>query len=398
MHKAVITAALIATLSATTAFAADVVKIGVLNDQSGLYADFGGLGSVEAAKIAVEEFGGKVLGKKIEIISADHQNKSDIGVQTARQWFDQEGVSMITDLTNSGVALAVQNLAKERGKITMAVGPGTTRLTNEDCSPTGFHWMWDTYSQAVGTARAVLESGGKSWFIVAADYAFGHQMAADLTKAVTDNGGKVLGSVRHPLSSSDFSSFLLQAQSSKAQVVGLANAGADTINSIKQASEFALTERGQKLVGLIVVISDVHALGLKTAQGLTVTTAYYWDRDDHSREFARRFEARMKRKPGMIQAGVYSAVLHYLKAMQQAGSEDGKIVAAKIKELPVNDLVTKGGVARKDGRVLRDMYLAEVKTPTESKAPWDYYKIVRNIPADQAAVPPAESKCSLMKN
>lgn len=398
MYKAAITAAVIATLSATSAFTADVVKIGVLNDQSGLYADFGGLGSVEAAKIAVEEFGGTVLGKKIEIISADHQNKSDIGVQTARQWFDQEGVSMITDLTNSGVALAVQNLAKERGKVTMAVGPGTTRLTNEDCSPTGFHWMWDTYSQAVGTARAVLASGGKSWFIVAADYAFGHQMAADLTMAVTDNGGKVLGNVRHPLSSSDFSSFLLQAQSSKAQVVGLANAGADTITSIKQASEFALTERGQKLVGLVVVISDIHALGLKTAQGLTVTTAYYWDRDENSREFARRFEARMKRKPGMIQAGVYSAVLHYLKAMQQAGSEDGKVVAAKIRELPVNDLVTKAGVARKDGRVLREMYLAEVKTPAESKASWDYYKIVRNIPAEQAAVPPAESKCSLMKN
>lgn len=387
----------IISLSASPVFAGDVIRIGVLNDQSGLYAEFGGMGSVEAAKLAAEEFGGQVLGKKIEIVAADHQNKTDIGLSTARKWFDADGVGMITDLTNSAIAIGVQNLARERGKITISVGPGTTRLTNEDCSPTGFHWMWDTYSQAVGTARAVLADGGKKWFLLVADYAFGHQMAADLTKAVEQNGGTVAGSVRHPLSTSDFSSFLLQAQASKAQVVGLANAGADTINSIKQAAEFNLVGSGQKLVGLVVVISDIRALGLSSAKGLLVTTAYYWDRDDDSREFAKRYEARTGKKPGMIQAGVYSGVLHYLKAMKAAGTEDGKAVAEKMRELPVQDLVSKNATIRKDGRVIRDMYLAEVKSPTESKVDWDYYRILRTIPADQVALPLAESKCALVK-
>ena len=257
--------------------------------------------------------------------------------------------------------------------------------------------MFDTYSQAVGTARAVLQSGGRSWFIVAADYAFGQQLAADLTKTVVENGGQVIGEVRHPLNSSDFSSFLLQAQASKAEIVGLANAGGDTITAIKQAGEFDITGGGQKLVGLVVVISDVRALGLNIAKGLTITTGYYWDRDDNSREFARRFEARMKRKPGMVQAGVYSGVLHYLKAVKAAGTEEGKAVAAKIRELPVQDLVTSNATVRSDGRVLRDMYLAEVKAPSESKAEWDYYKILRTIPADQAALPLSQSKCALVK-
>lgn len=392
-------AALLATttLAAGAAQAAEVIRIGVLNDQSGLYSEFGGAGSVEAARLAVEDFGGQVLGKKIEILSADHQNKPDIGLAKAREWFDTQGVHAIADLTNSAIALGVQNLARERGKVTLATGPGTTRLTNEDCSPNGFHWMWDTYSQAVGTARAVVQDGGKDWFMLTADYAFGHQMSADIDKTVKENGGKVLGQVRHPLGNADFSSFLLQAQASKAAIIGLANGGTDTTNAVKQAAEFGITSGGQKLVGLAVLISDVHALGLENAKGLIATTAYYWDRDEGSRKLAERFEARMKRKPNMVQAGVYSAVTHYLKAMQAAGSEDGTVVAAKMRELPVDDLITKGGKVREDGRVIRDMYLIEVKTPAESKGPWDYYKVQRTIPGDQAAIPLSESKCSLVK-
>lgn len=392
-------AALLATtaLAAGAAQAAEVIRIGVLNDQSGLYSEFGGAGSVEAARLAVEDFGGQVLGKKIEILSADHQNKPDIGLAKAREWFDTQGVHAIADLTNSAIALGVQNLARERGKVTLATGPGTTRLTNEDCSPNGFHWMWDTYSQAVGTARAVVQDGGKDWFMLTADYAFGHQMSADIDKTVKENGGKVLGQVRHPLGNADFSSFLLQAQASKAAIIGLANGGTDTTNAVKQAAEFGITSGGQKLVGLAVLISDVHALGLENAKGLIATTAYYWDRDEGSRKLAERFEARMKRKPNMVQAGVYSAVTHYLKAMQAAGSEDGTVVAAKMRELPVDDLITKGGKVREDGRVIRDMYLIEVKTPAESKGPWDYYKVQRTIPGDQAAIPLSESKCSLVR-
>ncbi|MGY8631064.1 ABC transporter substrate-binding protein [Bradyrhizobium sp. 14AA] len=387
-----------AMISASPTYASgDVIRIGVLNDQTGLYAEFGGLGSMEAAKLAVEEFGGRVLGKKIEIVAADHQNKTDIGLSTAGKWFDADNVDMITDLTNSAIAIGVQNLAKERGKITIAVGPGTTRLTNEDCSPTGFHWMWDTYSQAAGTARAVLENGGKKWFILAADYAFGHQMAAELSKAVQEHGGIVTGSVRHPLGTSDFSSFLLQAQASKAEIVGLANAGADTINSIKQAAEFNLAGSGQKLVGLVVVVSDIRALGLSSSKGLLVTTAYYWDRDESSREFASKYQARTGKKPGMIQAGVYSGVLHYLKSMQVAGTQDGKAVAAQMQRLPVQDAVSKNALVRQDGRVIRDMYLVEVKSPSDSKGDWDYYRIVRTIPGDQTAIPLSESKCALLK-
>lgn len=392
-------AALLATttLAAGAAQAADVIRIGVLNDQSGLYSEFGGAGSVEAARLAVEDFGGQVLGKKIEVLSADHQNKPDIGLAKAREWFDTQNVHAIADLTNSAIALGVQNLARERGKITLATGPGTTRLTNEDCSPNGFHWMWDTYSQAVGTARAVVQDGGKDWFMLTADYAFGHQMAADIDKTVKENGGKVLGQVRHPLGNADFSSFLLQAQASKAAIIGLANGGTDTTNAVKQAAEFGITSGGQKLVGLAVLISDVHALGLENAKGLIATTAYYWDRDEGSRKLAERFEARMKRKPNMVQAGVYSAVTHYLKAMQAAGTDDGTVVAAKMRDLPVDDLITKGGKVREDGRVIRDMYLIEVKAPSESKGPWDYYKVQRTIPGDQAAIPLSESKCSLVK-
>ena len=375
----------------------DAIKIGVLNDQSGLYAEFGGLGSVTAAKMAVEEFGGTVLGKRIEVLSADHQNKPDVASNIARQWLDVDGVDVFADLTNSAVSLAVQYITRERGKIALFSGPATTRLTNEDCSPTGFHWTFDTYSQAIGSARAVLQEGGKNWFLLVADYAFGHQMAADLANEVTTGGGTVVSQVKHPSGSSDFSSYLLQAQASKAQIIGLANGGTDTVNAVKQAGEFGIAERGQRLVGLVLVISDVHAIGLRSAHGLIATTAYYWDRDDASRDFAKRYEERMRRKPGMVQTGVYSSVLHYLKAVKATGTNDGKVVAAKMREMPVDDFFSRGGRIREDGRLLHDMYLVEVKRPEESKGPWDYYKILRTIPAEQAAMPLSTSKCSLVR-
>jgi branched-chain amino acid transport system substrate-binding protein len=382
---------------ASAQISGDAVKIGVLNDQSGLYADFGGTGSVLAARMAVEDFGGTVLGKPIEILSADHQNKVDLASATARQWIDVDGVDAFADLTNSAVALAIQNLTRERNRIALFSGPATTRLTNEDCSPNGFHWTFDTYSQAIGSARAIVQEGGKEWFLLVADYAFGHSMAADLTKEVTSKGGKVVGQVRHPTGSSDFSSFLLQAQGSKAPIIGLANGGLDTVNAVKQASEFGITEGGQKLVGLVIVITDIHAMGLKGARGLIATTAYYWDRDEGSREFAKRFEAQTKRKPGMIQAGVYSSVMHYLKAVKAAGTDEAKAVAAKMREMPVDDFFAKGAKIREDGRLIHDMYLVEVKSEKESKGPWDYYKVLRTIPGDQAAVPLSESKCPLVK-
>jgi branched-chain amino acid transport system substrate-binding protein len=383
--------------SANAQISGDAVKIGVLNDQSGLYADFGGTGSVLAARMAVEDFGGTVLGKPIEILSADHQNKVDLASATARQWIDVDGVDAFADLTNSAVALAIQNLTKERNRIALFSGPATTRLTNEDCSPNGFHWTFDTYSQAIGSARAILQEGGKEWFLLVADYAFGHSMAADLTNEVTSKGGKVVGQVRHPTGTSDFSSFLLQAQGSKAPIIGLANGGLDTVNAVKQASEFGITEGGQKLVGLVIVITDIHAMGLKGARGLIATTAYYWDRDEGSRAFAARFEEKAKRKPGMVQAGVYSSVMHYLKAVKAAGTDEAKAVAAKMRETPVDDFFAKGAKIREDGRLIHDMYLVEVKSEKESKGPWDYYKILRTIPGDQAAQPLSESKCSLVK-
>lgn len=373
------------------------VRIGVLNDQSGLYSEFGGLGSVEATRMAVADFGGSVLGRRIEVLSADHQNRPDVGTAIARKWFDEDGVLAIADLTNSAVALSVQNLARERGRITLASGPGTTRLTNEECSPTGFHWPWDTYSQAVGTSRALIAEGGRTWFLIAADYAFGHQMAADLTKTVTDSGGRVLGQVRHPTSTSDFSAFLLQAQASRAQIVGLANGGVDTINAVKQANEFGLIQRGQRLACLAVVISDIHALGLRAAQGIVATTAYYWDRNDASRAFGRRYMGVTGRMPDMIQAGVYSSVLHYLKAMQGSGTEEGRTVAAGMRALPVDDFFAPGGRVRADGRMEHDMFLVQTKTPEESNKPWDYYKVLRTIPASEATIPLSESKCSLVR-
>ncbi len=391
-------AALAAALGlALPAAAQDHVKIGVLNDQTGLYAEFGGMGSVEATKMAIEDFGGKALGKPIEILSVDHQNKPDIAAATARKWYDADGVTAIADLTNSAVALAVQAIAKERGKVALFSGPATTRLTNEDCSPTGFHWVFDTYSQAYGTARAVLAEKGDTWFLLVANYAFGHQMAKDLETIVTTGGGKVLGNVRHPISNADFSSFLLQAQSSKAKIVGLANAGADTIATVKQAAEFGIVEGGQKLVGLVIVLSDVHALGLAASKGLLTTTAFYHDRDEASRAWSKRYFARTQKMPGMIQAGVYSSVLHYLKAVEAAGTTDGVKVAAKMRETPVDDFFAPKAKIRADGRLANDMYLVEVKAPGESKAAWDYFKVLRTIPASEVTIPLAESKCDLVK-
>ncbi len=376
--------------------AAAQVKIGILNDQSGVYADYGGKYSLEAAKMAVEDFGGEVLGQKIELVSADHQNKPDLAVAIARRWYDAEGVDMITELTTSSVALAVQELSRDKKKIDIVVGAATSRITGDACTPYSFHWAFDTRALAVGTGGALVKEGGDTWFFLTADYAFGYALEKDTSDIVTQNGGKVLGSVRVPLNSSDFSSFLLQAQSSKAKIVGLANAGLDTTNSIKQAAEFGIVKGGQKLAGLLMVLSDVHGLGLETAQGLVLTEGFYWDRDDKSRAFGERFMQRTGRMPNMIQAGTYSATLSYLKAVKAAGTKDSDAVAKKLKELPVDDAFAKGKVLE-NGRMVHDMYLFEVKKPSESKKPWDYYKQLATIPGDKAFFTAKESGCPLTK-
>ncbi|NEW90704.1 ABC transporter substrate-binding protein [Rhodopseudomonas sp. BR0M22] len=397
MKFKLLSAALAATaLVAVTPASAQGVKIGILNDQSGVYADYGGKWSLEAAKMAVEDFGGEVLGQKIEIVSADHQNKPDNAVAIARKWYDVDGVDMITELTTSSVALAIQDLSKEKKKIDIVVGAATSRITGDACQPYGFHWAFDTHALAVGTGGALVKAGGDTWFFLTADYAFGYALEKDTSEIVLANGGKVLGSVRHPLNSSDFSSFLLQAQASKAKVVGLANAGLDTANSIKQASEFGIVAGGQKLAGLLMTLAEVHGLGLKAAQGLVLTEAYYWDRDDKSRQFAERFFKRTNRMPSMIQAGTYSATLSYLKAVKAAGTKDTEAVAKKLKELPVDDAFASGKV-QANGRFVHDMYLFEVKKPEESKKPWDYYKLLATVPGDKAFPTAAESGCPLTK-
>ncbi|WP_434619380.1 ABC transporter substrate-binding protein [Azospirillum sp. B2RO_4] len=376
----------------------DMVKIGVLNDRSGLYADLGGEGSAIAARMAAEEFGNKILGKPIEIITADHQNKPDIGSNLARQWIDRDGVDAIVDVPNSGVALAVQEVTKEKKKIFLMEGPATSRLTGDACSPTGFHWAYDTRALAVGTGQAIVKEGGDSWFFITADYAFGHQLEADTSAEVKKAGGKIVGSVKAPLNTADFSSFLLQAQASGAKIVGLANAGGDTITSIKQASEFGLTQSGQqKLAGLLIFLSDVHALGLQVAQDLVLTTGFYWDRDEETRAWSKKFFDRHGKMPTMVQAGSYSAVRHYLKAVEAAGTDDGPTVAAKMREMPVNDMFAKNGTILPNGRMVHDMYLARVKKPSESKGAWDYYQILRTIPGKEAFATFEESGCKLPK-
>jgi branched-chain amino acid transport system substrate-binding protein len=392
-------AAAIAAFSLTTALpaAAQGVKIGILNDQSGVYADYGGKWSFEAAKMAVEDFGGTVLGQKIEVVTADHQNKPDLGVSIARRWYEVEGVDMITELTTSSVALAIHDLSKQMKKIDIVVGAATSRLSGDACQPYGFHWAYDTRALAYGTGGALVKAGGDTWFFMTADYAFGHALEKDTGDFVKEQGGKVLGAVRIPLNTSDFSSFLLQAQSSKAKIIGLANAGLDTTNSIKQASEFGIVAGGQKLAGLLLTLAEVHGLGLQAAQGLVLTEGYYWDRDDKSRNFGEKFFKRTGRMPNMIQAGTYSATLSYLKAVKAAGTKDTEAVAKKLKELPVNDDFAQGGKVLENGRMVHDLYLFEVKKPSESKKPWDYYKQLAVVPGDKAFPTAKESGCPLTK-
>jgi len=374
-----------------------VVKIGMLEDMSSIYADITGVGAVTAAKMAVEDFGGKVLGKPIEVIAADHQNKPDIASATAREWFDNQHVDALMDVAASATALAAIDVAKTKNKIVVLNGPGAARITNEACTPVSIHYTYDNYALSHGTGAAMVKAGYDTWFFLTADYAFGHDLEQITAGVVKASGGHVLGSVKVPINTSDFSSALLQAQSSKAKVIGLANAGADTTNSIKQAAEFGVVQGGQKLAGLLVFINDINSLGLQTAQGMLLTNAFYWDRDEESRAWARRYFQRMSKMPNMAQAGIYSATTHYLKAVQAAGTDDTQAVMEKMRSMPINDFFAKNGKIREDGRMVHDMYLYEVKKPAESKGPWDYYKLVATIPADQAFQPLSESKCPLVK-
>jgi branched-chain amino acid transport system substrate-binding protein len=373
------------------------VKIGVLNDQSGVYADFGGKWSVEAAKMAIEDFGGSVLGQNIELVTADHQNKPDLASAIARRWYDAEGVDMITDITGSAVALAVQQIAADRKRIDIVVGASTSALSGSACTPYAFQWGPNTHAFAVSTGGALLNTGADSWFFITVDYAFGHALEKDTSDVITASGGKVLGHVLYPLNTPDFSSFLLQAQSSKAKIVALANAGQDTVNSIKQAAEFGLAAGGQRLAALMLTAAEVHGLGLEAAQGLVLTEIYYWDLSDRTRELGERFFQRTGRMPNMIQAGVYSATLQYLKAVKAAGTKDADVVAKKLKELPVDDAFTAQGHVQANGRMVSDLYLFEVKKPSESKRDWDYYKLLATVPGDTAYLTAASSGCPLTK-
>lgn len=371
------------------------LKIGFITDMSGLYADIDGQGGLEAIKMAVADFGGTVLGRKIEIVSADHQNKADIAASKTREWIDQNGVNVIIGGTNSGTALATAKVAAEKKRIYINNGAGTSALTNEQCSPYTIHYTYDTIAMANGSAKGLLDKGYKNWFFLTADYAFGYALEKDASNVVLANGGKVLGDVKHPLNASDFSSYLLQAQSSKAQVLGLANAGGDTINSVKAANEFGITKT-MKLAGLLVFISDVHAIGIKNAQGLLATTAWYWDQNDQTRKFAGRFMEKMKRMPGMVQAGDYSSTMTYLNAVKAAGTDDSDKVMEQLRKTKINDMFTKNGYIRKDGTMVHDMYLYEVKSPAEVKSPWDYYKLVFSLSGEKAFAIPPDSKCALL--
>ncbi|MHB8494493.1 MAG: ABC transporter substrate-binding protein [Casimicrobiaceae bacterium] len=375
------------------------IKLGVLTDMSSLYTDLAGQGSVIAAKMAVEDSGIEKRGIKVEIVSADHQNKPDVGSAIARRWYDAEGVDAIVDVPNSGVALAVAQITKDKNKVFLASGPGSSDLTGKACSPNTVHFTYDTWMLANGTGTAITKQGGNTWFFIAADYAFGQALERDTTAAVERAGGKVLGDVKAPINTQDFSSFLLQAQASKAKVIGLANAGGDTTNAIKQAAEFGIVKGGQRLAGLLVFITDVHALGLQTAQGLTLTTTFYWDMNDKTRAFAKRFAALDKGiHPTMVHAGVYAVVLHYLKAVEALKSDaDGAKVVAEMKKLPTDDPLFGKGSIRIDGRALHPAYLVQVKSPAESKYPWDYYKILATIPADEAFRPLKDGGCYLVK-
>jgi branched-chain amino acid transport system substrate-binding protein len=371
------------------------IKIGVLADMSSLYADLAGPGSVLAAKMAVADFGGTLEGKKIEVIGADHHNKPDLGAAIARKWFDQDGVDMITDLTTSSVALAVQEIGRQKNKVIMVTTSASSDLDGKACAPTAVHWTYNTVALANGTGSAVVKAGGDTWFFITVDYAFGHALRDDTAAVVKASGGKVLGSVNVPLNTADFSSYLLQAQASKAKIIGLANAGSDTINAIKQAAEFGIVKGGQKLAALLIFVTDVHSLGLQTAQGLELTESFYWDQDEASRGFAKRFFAETQKEPTMVQAGTYSAVTHYLEAVKEAGTLDGPTVVKELKAKPINDFVIHNGQIRGDGMLVHDMYLYEVKKPSESKGPWDLYKLISTIPGAAAFKRPHGNECPL---
>ena len=400
MKRIILGAALTAVLASGVAQAqisGDALKVGVLTDMAGVTADITGKGSLVAAEMAVAEIGGTLLGKPVQVISADHQHKADVGAAIVRRWFDVDGVNAVFDVPNSGVALAVQGIAKERKRIVMYSGAGTTALTNDQCSPYGFHWTYDTYAVSHGTASAVVQAGGNSWFFLASDYAFGHQLQADATAVVNSAGGQVVGAIRHPLNTADFSSFLLQAQASKAKVIGIANAGNDTINAMKQANDVGIVQGGQNLAALILFLQDIHGLGLNAAQGTYLTTASYWDLNDATRAWSKAFMAKTGMMPSMLHAGVYGSVRHYLKAVAKAGSDDADKVAAAMREIPIEDVFSQDAKIRDDGRVTRTMYLAKVKKPADSKYPWDYLEIVKTIAPDQTVWPLSESKCSLVK-
>ncbi|MGP9812162.1 ABC transporter substrate-binding protein [Rhodopseudomonas sp. NSM] len=373
------------------------LKIGLLGDFQSVYSDIGGAGNVEAAKMAIAEMGGTMFGQPIEFISADVQNKPDIAASLARKWYENEGVDMIVDLPTSATALAAMEMSKRFEKIMIVTDAASSDITGKSCSPYTAHWTYDTYSNAHTVGSAIVKNGGDTWFFITADYLFGHSIERDTGEVVKAAGGKIVGSARHPLNNADFSSFLLQAQSSKAKIIGMANGGGDTINTIKQASEFGIVAGGQKLAGIVMFISDIHSLGLKMANGLIITEAYYWDLNDRTREFGKKFYDKMKRMPTMNQAATYSATLHYLKAVKAAGTRDTKAVLAKMREMPVRDAFTNNGFLREDGRMVHSMFLFEVKKPEESKAPWDYYKLLAEVPGDQAFRPLKDGGCPLVK-
>jgi branched-chain amino acid transport system substrate-binding protein len=375
----------------------NAVRIGVVTDMTGALSDLSGRGSATAVRMAVEDFGGSVLGKPIEILEMDHQNKADIASTKVREWFDVQKVDMVTDLTNSAVALAVMGVAKDKNRIAIVNGAGATRITNDACTANSVHYAWDTYAMANGTAKAIIRNGGNTWYFLTADYAFGHQSEKDVTEVINASGGKVVGTARHPLGASDFSSFMLSAKNSGAKIIGLANGGGDTINAVKAAQEFGVDPSKQNLAGLAVFITDIHSLGLKSAQGLMLTEAFYWDLNEETRKFSRRFFDRMKKMPTAIQAANYSSTLHYLRSVKDAGTDAAPAVMAKMKSTKINDFFARNGSIREDGRMVHDMYLVQVKSPAQSRYPWDYYKVVATIPGNDAFQPIAKSACPLVK-
>lgn len=389
-----LSAALIAS-TAQAEISDNEIRIGYLADMSGPYRDLAGPGGLEALRMAVEEFGGTIHGASIEVFSADDRNSADVGANSVREWIDQRNVDMVGGLVASSVTIAATRLLTEHDKIGMVSGAAALSVTNEHCGPNHIQWVYDTHAMSNGTARAIVEEGGDSWFIVSADYAFGHSLEAEVTNVVTEMGGEVVGSVSHPLNSNDFSSFILQAQGSGAQIVGLANAGADTVNAISTAGQFGLTESGQTLAGLMVFLNDIHALGLETTQGMQLTTGWYWDMNDESREWAQRYHERVGSMPTMVQAGIYSSTMHYLNAIEATGTDEAAAVRAWMGETPVNDMFTSNGVIREDGRMVHDMYLVEVKSPSESEGEWDLYRVLRTIPGDQAFQSLENGSCEL---